>query len=684
MKMRLPLIWGLAWALGACQVFMPAAGLPPKASVTTAAGSVTPGTPGGAAQGPAPDLSAYGTLKLVIRWPSGGGTDLRGYHAQLIPDSTAQIDVAVLNGGTVVASGSVSRLAGQPTATVDLRLKAASNLSVTVSGFATGANAPAGPIAVGSAAGVNIVRSEDTYVPISMTSIYTPVIEALSDDAGAVGDQVTLTGTNLLPPWAAAGPLVTFRSNNATVSAPVVASAGSGSLTVQIPSGAVVGPIGLVVDGVPAATPSPVFFVGSNLSIAAASASWDASPAGQAIDLFDSPLALSSTLSWVLAAGDQIGNYTPPTMVWNAASGSAGVLTQSSGASTAFLAASTEGLATVSVSVGSLLANYFVNVLAIGPMQTYAPVSLLRGSAGQFNWIGSSIYEFGDASSSVVDRYGIDSTGNLTAGATASDMVSQLGGDPVVIGDNVYVVAGSDPRSGSQTDVARTSFTDFGSFLSLAPFDHLSQTAMPGAAGAQVVGNYLYEFGGGQDHRGVERSAIDSNGNLVGGWQSLGDPYTVNQHTGRDSVVIWPYVYLIGGSNPSNQISNLVERASILDPQGDLGTFQGLPGGLNQARSNATSFLLNGALYVVGGDSANGVANVTQIERAVIDSAGNLGSFVTLQTPSPQIDLTSLIPLGNWLYLLGGNSCGGSCQPIAIYRFPIPTVGTGTASVVVQ
>jgi len=185
----------------------------------------------------------FGSLTLNIIWPMRPGRDLRGYHAQVIPDSTSRIDVSVLAAGTLVATGSVNRQAGEATASVTISLKASNNYTVIADAFAGGT----GPIARGTAAGVNVLKGQQSRAALSMFSLYTPDISSSSVVTAQVGDSITLLGTNLAAAWAATAS-VNFTGGPASVSATVTLSQ-TGTLSVTVPGGAISGAVAVTLDG---------------------------------------------------------------------------------------------------------------------------------------------------------------------------------------------------------------------------------------------------------------------------------------------------------------------------------------------------------------------------------------------------------------------------------------------------
>src|SRR5690606_14307 len=81
------------------------------------------------------------------------------------------------------------------------------------------------------------------------------------------------------------------------------------------------------------------------------------------------------------------------------------------------------------------------------------------------------------------------------------------------------------------------------------------------------------------------------------------------------------------------------------------------------ARSNATSAVVKGYLYVLGGDS-NGTP-LSSIERAVINADGSLGTFsaVPVALVTPRASHQTMLA-GDYLYVLGGYGSSGSLASV--------------------
>ena len=403
---------------GAVQGMLPEVGASRSAAPASAAETVA------AAAGPA--ARPTGRLDLVIRWPVGGGRDLAGYRAQLLPDSTDLLSVTVSSGSTPVATASVQRVAGEATASVSLTLATSNNLSVEVVADAAGTTEP---IARGTASGVNILQSKRTPVSIQMTPLYVPTIQFLSSDVASPGDTVTVQGFDLAVPWAAA-PEFLFSGSGASVSAQVTIDSSS-SLTVTVPAGATVGPVQVIDDGVPSQS-SSMFWVATGLSINSVKAPWDPSTGDDRILATGQPLAmLSATAQWVVATGTSYGPEPQPTWTTSQPLGS---FSPPAGFTSVFTAGSQTGSTVCAARLGSLQSNSLtVNVrqvtLAISPATarigpsgaidaTYSAVDTLTDTPSDTSTLSAAVFSVSTDSIAIDPSSGLATVANLASDGT--------------------------------------------------------------------------------------------------------------------------------------------------------------------------------------------------------------------------------------------------------------------------
>ncbi len=259
------------------------------------------------------------TLLITVYWPMGPGRDFRGYHAQLIPDSTATVIATVRNGTTAVGTASVVRTTGQTSVTIPVTVPVGNGYNLIVNAY-PGSNAPvatAGAIAQATAVGINtlgLTLATQHTLPVSVTlsSLYVPVITGLSAQAGNVNQTVQITGTNLAPDWEIALPVVKFNGTAATT----VTRQNSGDITATIPMGATVGNIVVKADGVESVSTANYWVVTSQ-TVSATSPDIGGHAVTNGLVYYGATLDYTGTFVFALASGQTLATYAGrPPIVW--------------------------------------------------------------------------------------------------------------------------------------------------------------------------------------------------------------------------------------------------------------------------------------------------------------------------------------------------------------------------------
>lgn len=177
---------------------------------------------------------------------------------------------------------------------------------------------------------------------------------------------------------------------------------------------------------------------------------------------------------------------------------------------------------------------------------------------------------------------------------------------------------------------------------------------------AQVIGNYLYVFGGFYTSNGnqiplgtVERAPLNGDGSL-GAFSTVSGIDLVTAKSFFTTLVTGPYVYAIG-SPTGNSGAATVERAPVR-ADGSLGAFATVAGvTLKTPRMDHASVRIGNALYVLGGCTPNW-AGLTSVEKATVNADGTLGDFATVSG----VTLSSVrfgqqpVMTNGRLYLVGG------------------------------
>ncbi|MBM3267720.1 MAG: hypothetical protein FJZ01_08745 [Candidatus Sericytochromatia bacterium] len=626
----------------------------------------------------------YGTLRLTIIWPDGPGRDLRGYHAQLIPDSTAKISVAVFAKGARVAAADLTREAGQATASATIGLRAYSNVSV----IATARSASGEAIAMGTAAGISIVRSRATSVHLTMTSLFVPAIESVTENVGTGGDSVEIRGRLFFLPGRAA-PLASLGELPLTIAATSSDPREGDMVTVAIPDDAATGRVVITVDGVSSYS-NALFWVATGLGIDAAKAAWDTTREDTRQAVFDEVLTFTATNSWVVPQGVAAGAFGEgPTPSWSSSARSIADFEPGPGLTRRLTMGAVTGATRITARLGGLVSN---------------EINVASGLTGHFHPVART----------------------LTRGRT--------GATAHAVGQYVYVIGGLEGGS-SLRSVERATYDDS---FDLGTFSAAGQPQLNVARRTHVslvVGEHLYVLGGYTDDGPtalVEAAPIDADGVL--GQFATASAQLRAERTGHCAVVLGPWVYVVGGIGSGPAVT---ERARILDAQGNLGAFEPYEtASLQVPRYDVACATLGRRLYVIGGSAVEGSVPSAAVEVATFDEAGTLGSFsVTGSLPAsaslpmaaglrdrllvagghagnfdaPLADLAAgaeddrgaltfsavqdfglakarhhaaSLVLGKWLYLLGGRGAG--TDEASIERASIPYGGVGDAEVGVR
>jgi hypothetical protein len=214
-----------------------------------------------------------------------------------------------------------------------------------------------------------------------------------------------------------------------------------------------------------------------------------------------------------------------------------------------------------------------------------------------------------------------------------------------------------------------------GTFVTQSATINPARTAYP----AIVVGNNVYLLAG-QDSTTnpsatVQRAVIGVDGNL-GPFSDAGIALTTPRllhAVARTS----QFVYVSGGTNDTTlgtTVLGTVERAPI-NSDGTLGPFVQLAGALKTPRQGHVSVAIGNTLFIIGDETAT--TPIAGVEAATINADGSLGAFAdagALTTPrvSPALVLTSAS-----VYVIGGSSTGADLD--SVDRAP---VGASTLSFV--
>ncbi len=179
-------------------------------------------------------------------------------------------------------------------------------------------------------------------------------------------------------------------------------------------------------------------------------------------------------------------------------------------------------------------------------------------------------------------------------------------------------------------------------------------TARKGHASV-VIGPYVYVVGGEGTSplATIERAIINADGTLSA-FATVPNVTLVVARAWHACVVNGSYLYVLGGKGTTALAS--VERAAI-QANGSLGAFETVSGStLVTARHGLTSHVIGSYLYVVGGESDASVLNT--LERAPLGADGSMGAFSAVSgvnLATARRGHTSEV-VGAFLYVMGGHN----------------------------
>jgi hypothetical protein len=229
-------------------------------------------------------------------------------------------------------------------------------------------------------------------------------------------------------------------------------------------------------------------------------------------------------------------------------------------------------------------------------------------------------------------------------------------GAAVELKDHIYIVGGTSDWSTPIDTIQSATYT--GGIL--GPFATLPLKLAQARCGAasQVIGNYLYIFGGSKTTREgfpldtCNRFPINDDGTLGAGIE-LSNVHMKSGRVAFSVLYTGPYIYAIGGSTSPGQYTDSIERAPV-NPDGTIGDFDNVPGvRLTEGKFTQALTWIGNKVYILGGETT--MSSVSTVEVATVGDDGQLGTFAAYPNIlSARRNRISLITLGNRLYLFGG------------------------------
>lgn len=247
--------------------------------------------------------------------------------------------------------------------------------------------------------------------------------------------------------------------------------------------------------------------------------------------------------------------------------------------------------------------------------------------------------------------------------ARAGAVVLNLGGTP-------YVVGGTD-ASGTVTSTVFRGTVAQGVLTGWEDAAMPLPVALTDASGVSTTTG-LYVFGGktadGSLVATTYHAALATGGTTLSGWQEMTEVPLPEARAGATAVLEGVSAYVLGGMGP-NGVTNSVFYLGI-DSQGDpaVNPATGRPFGwgvsvnesasaaLPEARQHQTTFTNGGAIYVIGGQDANGATVATNYWAETNEEDGTIAAWQSLAAtdlPSPRAQAASAA-IGSDVFLIGG------------------------------
>ncbi len=261
-----------------------------------------------------------------------------------------------------------------------------------------------------------------------------------------------------------------------------------------------------------------------------------------------------------------------------------------------------------------------------------------------------------------------------------------------IIGSYLYVFGGITSGSiydGSAVPTASVERSPIAPNGALGPFEAVPGSALPmalGGVGVEVIGNTVYVLGGFSGTTAVntiQKASIMGDG-TIGAFTDAGVMLD-DIHAVCGTMVMGDTLYLLGGIGkvvgkpmPDN-IAGVV--ASPIGANDALGAFQPV-GPMRRVRAAfGQPVLVGNQLYVVGGGGGGGGGPMLDVEQASINASGAIGPFATY-TSSTAAHRTApaTVVVGDRLYLFGGQTAAALTTIESAPISPDGTLGMFTLS----
>jgi hypothetical protein len=279
---------------------------------------------------------------------------------------------------------------------------------------------------------------------------------------------------------------------------------------------------------------------------------------------------------------------------------------------------------------------------------------------------------------STVEYAPINANGSIGSWVTTSSLsAARYSHRSVAYGGNLYTVGGNLSGAGptnsvlySAIDASPPSVFTMGNWSATTTLGLASGSATVKAVTRQehssvAYNGYLYVIGGRLSTTtpltSVHSAPINADG-TIGAWTATGNTALPAARFGHTSVVVNGYIYVVGGQDDSNVYVSTAYYAQI-GAGGAVGSWT-TTSALPAARAHHGMTNYSGYMYVASGYSSTGVYT-SSVYYAVINANGSLGTW-TATTPGNADEDASVVAYNGYLYLAGA----------LLYYAPINANGT--------
>jgi N-acetylneuraminic acid mutarotase len=272
----------------------------------------------------------------------------------------------------------------------------------------------------------------------------------------------------------------------------------------------------------------------------------------------------------------------------------------------------------------------------------------------------------------------LNADGTTASWATAGTLAVNIKSNGVAAANGyVYAIGGSNTTPTAQTAVYYAKQNADGTLASFATTTALGTATT--RLTAVTANGYIYVLGGGDEsgskYATTYYAPLNADGS-IGSWTST--TALPNQRESANAVVLNGYVYVLGGNGGS--VVDTVYYAP-LNSNGTIGSWSSTTA-LPAVRHTGSVVTMNGYIYYIGGTAVTGTGGqVSTVYYAQANSNGTIGSWSTSTSTVPVAlsDMAAVAAYG-YVYLMGGLDASSTAVSTVYYGRLSPVYGTDLTS----